>query len=158
MAQTTTALPSGRSVVSFSTDGSTWTDQSGAIADVTHSGGDQMVGSQHTQGDDYAVVVASGKKDPIETTIKAVWTVTSNEAWDRLWTIWDAAGPSTMYFKYSPQGGQSGDIEYITAISAGTAAAAAIKSLRVPDVQDNGEIIAFECVLTTPRYIDATIA
>lgn len=158
MAQTTTQLPNGRFLVSFSTDGSAWTDSSGSVVSVDAGTVEQMVGSQHTQMGDAAAVVASGKIDPSDTTIRGIWTITGNEAWDLLWTAWDVTGPKVIYFKLSPEGGASGDLEFIAADDAGSAFACPIKSLEIPKAEDNGNVLTFGATLTVPKWVDATIA
>ena len=149
MSQTTDAISSANFKVEVSDDGSTWTDISGANATVSIDGGDIGVGSQHTAAGAEAIVVSNKKRDPLTISVKAIYTETADEPWKLVRDIYESDSPS-LYLRFSPAGGATGDLRYTTAVG-GTAAAVPIKSCGYPQLDAGSEDLAmFEFAVMTP--------
>lgn len=157
MSQTTDAISSANFKVEVSSDGSSWTDISGAGATVTVDGGDIGVGSQHTASGSEAVVVSNRKRDPRTITVRALYTETAGEPWKVVYAAYVGADPS-IYLRYSPNGGGAGDLQYTTAVG-GAAAAVPIKSCSMPQLDAGSEDPAmFEFSVITPGLLEATVS
>lgn len=158
MAQTTGAISQTVGVLEVSTNGSSWTDISGETTSVSFSGGDQLVGEQNTLDGDYPVVVGSGKKEARTATFSIVYTETASEAFDFIWDIWEAAGTSTVYVRYSPAGGQVGDLRFFASDDAGSAATTVpIASVALPDSDDGGGVTMAEFSVIAAQWVRETI-
>jgi len=79
MAQTTTALTLNDSVIEVSTDGTTWTDISGAMNSFEPSGGDRKAGAGHSLASD-SPIVRAGKPSEVTVKMKIYYTETAGEA------------------------------------------------------------------------------
>jgi len=66
-------MSSKNAVVEYSVDGSTWIIISGTANSVTVSGGSRKTGEAFTADGDTPLIV-SGKREPLEVTVKAVYT------------------------------------------------------------------------------------
>lgn len=150
MAQTTAALPRGKYQVEISTDGTTWVDISGQAAAVSQSEGQRLVGRQFTADGTYPVVLDGEIVDATTTEVRYVYTESSGEALETL------EGRSTIYVRFSPAGGSSGDKEYTASDDAGSAFACPIVSNLPPDL-DSGSPDAAIGVLrvVAPQYVVA---
>lgn len=157
MAQVTGAIAKSVYKAEVSLDGSTWTDVSGAAATVSISGGDVLVGQQHTADGSEAIVTTSNKVDPRDVTIRAVYTETDSEPWDVVWTRYQGAD-KTIYVRWSPAGGASGDKRYACAVG-GSAAAVPITACMMPDHDSgSGDPALFEFTVRTPGILEETVA
>lgn len=157
MAQTTAAISQAGFKAEVSTDGSNWTDISGQACTVTEDGGDVKVGSQHTATGAEAVVVSTNKVEPKTLTVKALYTEEATEAWKVVRAQY-AATNKVIYLRYSPNGGNPGDLQYTTAV-AGVAAAVPIVSFVTPELDAGAEDPAmFEFSVMTPGLLEATVA
>lgn len=156
MAQTTNAISQAGFKVEVSSDGSSWTDVSGASGTVQLSGGDVKVGSQHTADGSQAIVVTSNKTEPIEVTIKTLYTETAGEAWKVVKAAYDAAN-KVIYLRWSPKGGGAGSARFTTA-AGGVAAAAPLTSCLPPDLDAAGEDPAmFEFSVMAAGLLEDTV-
>lgn len=157
MAQTTGAIPVSSYKVEVSTDGSSWTDVSGQAAGVTVDGGEVSVGSQHTALGDEAIVVSANKVAPRTITVRSVYSETTGEAFAVVWAAYVAAAKS-IYLRFSPAGGGTGDFLYTCAVG-GVAAAVPIVSCTLPELDSSGEDVAlFEFSVMTPGLLKAAVS
>jgi hypothetical protein len=156
MAQTTGAIAQAGFKVEVSTDGSSWTDVSGTAATVAADGGEIKVGNQHTAEGDQAVVVSSNKAEPITLTAKALYTEAVGEAWAVVDAVYRAAD-KRIYMRYSPAGGNEGDLRFVTAVG-GVAAAVPLVSCLPPEMDAGGEDPAmFEFSVMTPGLLSEAV-
>lgn len=126
MAQTTGAMSGAAGSVEYSFDAesgtaATWVNISGYAASVEVSGGEAVTGQQLTLDGDAAIVTAANKINPYTITVNAVFTETDSEPFDALYDRYTGA-TKTAAFRWSPAGGGTGDVEFSTTDSAGTAA------------------------------------
>lgn len=157
MAQTTTAMSQANFEVEVSNDGTSWTSIAGQATTVSLSGGEQKIGSQHTADGEQAVVVGANKVEPITVTVKTLYTETSAEAWKLVKARYDGTA-KTIFLRYSPGGGDSGDLRYSCAVG-GAAALVPIVSCLPPDMDAGAEDLAmFEFAVMTPGLLEATIS
>ena len=157
MAQTTAGIPVSGFKVEVSTNGSVWTDISGSAATVTVEGGDNKVGTQFTADGEEAIVVGANKVEPRTVTVRSIYTETSGEAFDKVWTQYDGAEKS-IYLRWSPRGGSAGDFQYSCAVG-GAAAAVPIVSCTLPEQDAGAEDVAlFEFSVMTPGLLKSTVS
>ncbi len=157
MAQTTAAISQAGFKVEVSTNGSSWTDISGQACTVTEDGGDVKVGNQHTAYGSEAVVVSTNKTEPRTLTVKSLYTEEATEAWKVVRAQY-VATTKTIYMRYSPKGGNPGDLQYTCAVG-GVAAAVPIVSFVAPELDASAEDPAmFEFSVMTPGLLEATVA
>ena len=105
MAQTTTALAATNAKIEFSTNGSTWYDISGSSNAIDPGEQERQSGEEYTLDGDYAIITG-GKFQPLEITVKVMFTPTTGEAWLRASAAFVAK--SDVYIRWSPQGGANG--------------------------------------------------
>lgn len=160
MAQTTGSLPQGKCQVEVSVNGSTWTDISGQVTSVALSGGEQLTGEQHTFDGQYPIVTGSGKMGAVTATFNFVYTETSSEAFDVVFTRFEDGGVGTIYVRYSPAGGQSSEFRYFATNDAGSAATAVpITACNPPDADAGvGDAIMASFAVIAPQFKQETIA
>ena len=113
MAQTTSAMPMTAGYLGISTDGSSWTDISGHFMQVSWSGGSRNSGAAYTADGDTAIIKA-GKRTPLTVTASVVYTETASEPFDTAMDQYETAGGGDLYLRWSPGGGDSGDLGYTT--------------------------------------------
>ncbi len=112
MAQTTTAPSCTDAKVEFSTNGSSWTDISGSANSVDPGSQTRQTGETYTHQGDTAIIT-SGKREPLDITVRVVYTETAGEGWALARAAFEAAG-GAGYLRYSPRGGLSGHDQYTT--------------------------------------------
>lgn len=110
MAQTTGAVSCTDAKVEFSTNGSSWTDVSGSANSVDPGTQTRQNGETYTFQGDTAILTA-GKREPLDVTVRAVYTETAGEAYATLRAAFEATG-SVGYIRYSPRGGATGQDVY----------------------------------------------
>ncbi len=110
MAQTQGAVACVDAKVEFSTNGSSWTDISGSSNSVDPGTQTRQNGETYTFQGDTAILTA-GKREPLEITVRAVYTETAGEAYALMRAAFEAAG-SVGYIRYSPRGGATGQDVY----------------------------------------------
>jgi hypothetical protein len=97
--------------VGFSTDGATFTEVSGAANSVEISGGERVTGSQPTFTGD-TMILKKGKRGTITVTVRGVYTPDADEVYALAKTSYESGG--TFYVRWSPGGGDAGDVGYTT--------------------------------------------
>lgn len=158
MAQTTAANAKSNFVVEVSTDGSAWTNISGQSASVTPGGGDQHTGEQNTADGNAPVVTASNKVAAKTIEVNCLYTETSGEAWKVVTARYEGSA-KTIYLRYSPEGGASGDERFTCADDAGTAAAVPIVNCQHPEGDaSTGDPLMFTFSVIAPKLLAETIA
>ena len=111
MAQITGAISSKDYVVEYSTNGSSWTDASGAVTTISPTGGGKITGETYTfSGDDPLVTV--GKNQPFEIAITAVYTEGVSDLFEIARVPFENG--TAFYLRWSPKGGQTGEFMFTT--------------------------------------------
>ena len=100
-----------KSKVEVSTNGTTWTDISGAATAVSVSGGDRQTGEAYPFNLDTAVITV-GKREPIEVTVKALYTEGSPGVYETVRAAYE--GGTALYVRWSPKGGTTGNFQFVT--------------------------------------------
>lgn len=158
MAQTTGAISKANYKVEVSTDGSSWTDISGQGATVETDGGEQLIGEQQTANGNAPVVVPSHKTGSVTAVVSVLYTETAGEAFKVVADRYDGSN-KTIYFRYSPKGGASGDWRYVASNNAGSVFACPIISCLPPDVDaGSGDPAMAEFTVTAPKFVREAIA
>jgi ABC-type glycerol-3-phosphate transport system substrate-binding protein len=97
--------------VEVSTNGTTWTDISAAATAVEVKGGDRKTGEAYSYSLDYPVIT-QGKREPINVTVKALYTEGTSEAFETARTAYEAG--TSLYVRWSPKGGSTGSFQFVT--------------------------------------------
>lgn len=111
MAQTTGAMSGVGLKVMVSNNNSDWTDISGSANSVTPSGFNRQSGETYTFDGDHAII-GNGKREPIELEVNIVYTELAGEAFALVWAEFDADDGDSLWVRYSPGGGVTGDSAY----------------------------------------------
>ena len=111
MPQTTNALSSKAAKVYISTDGSTFTDISGYGVSVEGGEQSRISGEAYTFDGDTAVIT-SGKLEPIEITVKSIYTEENTGIFETARALFEAG--TTLYLRWQPAGNASGDFIFTT--------------------------------------------
>jgi hypothetical protein len=101
MAQTTAQVPNAFAKVEVSTNGSAWTDISGSANKVDIGPQDRAVGSAFTFDGDGAVLT-SGKRQPVDVTVTAIYTETAGEAYETVRAWHETTDGATVYVRWTP--------------------------------------------------------
>jgi len=118
MAQTTAAVAQACGKVWISTDGTNFTDVSGATQSITPGEQTKITGEAYTF-DGETPIVKGGKREPMESEVVIIYTETDAEVYQQTRVIFEATGcGAAFYIRYSPRGG-SADDEQLTS-GAGT--------------------------------------
>jgi len=99
--------------VGISTNGSSWTDISGFAAGVSAGGGDRQTGEVYTFDGDTAIIT-SGKREPLEVTVKAVYTEGGSDPFEVIRAAYEAG--SSLYVRWSPKGGDASEFMFTSAV------------------------------------------
>ncbi|MFA6271162.1 MAG: hypothetical protein WC657_08215 [Candidatus Paceibacterota bacterium] len=113
MAQTTGGMSANDMYVGVSTDGSTWYDVSGSVGSVLPSGGERQSGEAFTF-DGNTPIVKYGKLGYMTVTLRGVYTPDADELYAKAIAAYEAG--SAFYARWSPAGGDAGDIGYTTSV------------------------------------------
>jgi hypothetical protein len=149
MAQVTGAMSSAEGRLWVSTDGSAWTDVSGATTTVVPSGGGKMTGETYTLDGDNPIVT-SGKNTPFELAITAVYTEGASDLFEIVRPLFEAGSP--VYVRWSPKGGQTGEFMF-------TSAAGRVTALTYPGLAaDNGNPIPTGLTWRGPKPTKSVVA
>lgn len=158
MSQTTGAFAQSNFQVEVSLNGSSWTDISGEVANVTVDGGDQLIGEQHTADGEVPVVVGSNKTEAKTVTVSILYTETTGEAFQIVNDRYDGAD-KTIYLRYSPAGGGSGAKRFVCVGAAGSAIAVPIINCLPPEVDaGTGDPAMAEFSVRTPDLLKETVS
>lgn len=148
MAQTTGGMSANAMYVALSTNNSDWTDVSGYANSVQVSGGERQTGEAFTF-DGNTPIVKYGKLGFLTVTITGVYTEEANKLYALAKAAYEAG--STLYARWSPGGGDSGDYGYTT--SAGTV----INPVYPAGGADTPDPILIEVVLNVGSVTQSTI-
>lgn len=159
MAQTTAALSGAAFQLEISTDAASFTDISGYAMSVDAGTQSAITGSTQTADGDAAIVVAANKLEPVELTFNVLYTEADTQPWDVIIDRFNSA-TKTLCVRWSPGGGDSGDLQYTTASDAGTAIVVPISSCTpAPSVDaSSGDPVMFSFSVLTPAILKAAIA
>lgn len=130
MPQTTGAINTVNAVLELSTDGSNWTDISGSTNKVEAPSQEADTGDVATLEGQFKIV-KSGKFGSLEVGVTVLYTEEPDEAYDIL-TQQAAVDGRPLWVRWSPAGGNIGDLRYFTADANGNLAAGTISSLPFP--------------------------
>lgn len=157
MAQTTGAFSKSNYKIEVSVNGSSWTNISGMAADVKTSGGEQLTGEQQTAENQAPVVVASNKTAAVKVDVNILYTETAGEAFQVVWSRYESS-TKTIWLRWSPKGGATGDERYVASNNAGTAVACPIVTCLPPDVDANsGDPAMAMFSILAPRLVQEVV-
>lgn len=157
MAQTTAAESGSNYKIEVSYDGSSWTDISGVSNNVEPSGGEQQIGTQFTAAGDAPVVVNSNKNDAVKVKCSILYTETSGEGFDKVYSRYVGA-TKTIYFRYSPRGGTTGQKRYVASNAANSAVAVPIESCLPPKTDaGSGDPLMAEFTVVCPKLYQEAV-
>lgn len=108
--QTANAISQSDCKIEISANGTAWTDISGETASVDPGEQTRQSGVIFTHAGDTAIVTG-GKREPIDITIKFVYTEQNTEAAEVLRAIHEAVG-GAIYVRYSPKNGATGAAQF----------------------------------------------
>jgi len=111
MTQLSAAISLRDCKVEISTNGTTWTDISGAASSVEVGGGDRQTGEVYTFDGDTALITF-GKREPLEVTVKTVYSEGTSEPFEIARGAYE--GGTAFYVRWSPRGGATGQARYTT--------------------------------------------
>jgi hypothetical protein len=97
--------------IEVSTNGTSWTDISGAATAIEVKGGERKTGEAYAYSLDYPVIT-QGKREPIEVTVKALYTEGTGEAFETVRAAYE--GGTGLYVRWSPKGGATGSFQFTT--------------------------------------------
>ncbi len=143
MAQLAAAISLRDCDVEVSTNGTTWTNISGAASSVEVSGGDRQTGDVYTFDGDTALLTY-GKREPLEVTVKIVYSEGTAEPFEIVRAAYEAG--TAFYVRWAPRGNVTGRARYTTAEGR-------VTSFTYPAGESNGDP-----VLTKFTVITASIA
>lgn len=109
MAQVTGAISSKDFLIEVGTDGTNWTDVSGAASTIEASGGAKMYEDSYTMEGDNPIVTV-GKNESQELTLTAIYTEGASDLFELARPAYEAGSP--FYIRWSPKGGQAGHKMY----------------------------------------------
>ena len=146
--QTTGGMSAYDMYVAFSTNGSAWTDVCGAANAVEISGGERVTGAQPTFCGD-TMILKRGKRGTLTVTVRGVFSADADEVYSLAQTAYEAG--SAFYVRWSPGGGDAGDLGFTT--SAGI-----VKNAPYPGGSaDSGDPILTEVQLEVEYVTESTI-
>lgn len=158
MSQTTGGITKSSYKAEVSLDGSSWTNISGQSTTVETDGGEQMYGETHTAEGNAPVVAPSHKTAAVTATVSILYTETSGEAFDVVWGRYNSTN-KTIYFRYSPKGGSTGDKRYVASNNAGSAVACPIITCLPPDMDANsGDLALAEFQIVAPKFVQEAVS
>lgn len=157
MAQVTGAQARSNFKVEVSLNGTAWTDISGAAATVTPSGGEQHIGEQNTADGSAPVVTGSNKVASRTLEVSCLYTEQASEAWKIVVSRYNGTD-KTIYLRYSPMGGNTGDQRFVCARDDDSAIAAPIVNCLPPEGDaSTGDPLMFTFSVQTPKLKEETI-
>lgn len=157
MAQTTGAIPESIYKIEVSLNGSSWTDISGQANTVEPSGGDQQTGKQFTASGNVPIVTNSNKTDAVTVKVNIVYTESGSEGFMIVWGQYISAA-KTIYLRYSPAGGASGQKRYVCANDANTAILVPIVNCLPPKLDaGSGDMAMVEFSVIAPKLFQEVV-
>ena len=151
MTQTTANVSMAASKVSVSINGSDWTDISGQAQSVEVPAQVRKSGEAYTfEGD--TSLIAGGKREPMEVTVKILYTGESGEAFETARAEFEADVGDAFYVKFSPAGGAAGKYEY-------SSGAAELVSFEYPPADaSSGDPVLASFTVKCAKLTQATIS
>lgn len=135
--------------VEVSTNGSTWTNITNAAVAIEVDGGDRQTGDVYVYGQDTAVI-ASGKREPIDVTVKALYTEGTTDVFETVRAVYESGG--NLYVRWSPLGGTTGQFQFSTD-------AGYVTSFVYPAGEaGSADVILAEFTVRTPKVTKSVIA
>jgi len=92
-------------------DVAVWIDISGSANSVEPSGGASMTGAAHTMGEFHLPLIGIGKREPVEATIKSIYTEETGEAVDLIDGF--AENQTLVWLRHRPKGPVAGAWEWV---------------------------------------------
>ena len=112
MAQTTDGMSFKDCKIETSANGSSWTDISGFANSLDVSGGERKLEETFTYSGDVPILTA-GKRGALEVKVKAVYTEGASDPTEVVRAAYE--GGTSLYVRWSPKGGTTGQFQYATA-------------------------------------------
>lgn len=109
MTQVAGAVSSSDAVIWVSSNGSSFTDISGALNTLNPSGGGRMTGQAYTAAGDNPLPT-SGKRQFADVTVSIVYTEAAGEPFQVVRALYEANSP--LWIRWAPKGGQTGESIY----------------------------------------------
>jgi len=155
MAQTLTAMAAVDATVEVSVDGTTWIDISGSANTVEPGSQTRMTGVAYVFEGDLGIVT-SGKREPMEITVSALYTETAGETFETIRANFEAH--TRIYFRYSPKGkGGAGRAVYTASNNGIVAGPVIVSEFDWPEsAADNADPVASSFTIMTPAFIKTT--
>ena len=154
MAQTTGAENFVAATVELNITGTTFTAYNGTLSAVSVSGGERNTGTAWTADTD-TPITRGGKRNPLEITVRFVYSQTSSEFYKVLLTQYATSGGGKCNMRYCP-GGSSGDDIFTTNTATGMTI---LTALPYPSGEvETGEITMIEATWVTPNIVQAAKA
>jgi hypothetical protein len=155
MAVTTTAMSAVDATIEVSVNGTTWTDLSGSANSVEPGEQTRMTGVAYVFEGDVGIVT-SGKREPLEITVSALYTETAGETFETVRSLFEAG--TRLFFRYSPQGvGATGRAVYTASNDGTTAGAVVITTLSWPTAEaETADPVAISFQVMAPAMIRTT--
>jgi len=158
MPATTDAFSQGNFEIEVSEDNVTWTSICGTTTNVNPGDPEHNVGEQFVACAEYPVLTPSDKIAAREIQVDVVYTETTDESFDYVYSIWLTAGRA-IYLRWSPAGGATGDNQFTTSQDGSTAGAGYLTSCTIPEQDASSEDPAvFSFTVKAAAVIMATIA
>lgn len=148
MAQTTGATTARVATVGISSDGSSWTDISGFANAVTDTSQDRTSGEDYTFDGDTAII-GVGKREPVESTIRIIYTEGAGEPWKVLRAAFENA--TDYYVRYTVKAATTGNSRF-------TSGKGQIISCPYPEIDTtSGDPVACEFTFKHPGWTEAAV-
>lgn len=159
MALASGAMSTVEADIEISANGTTWTSLSDYLTVVEVPEQARMTGTAYTFGADVAVVTG-GKREPMEVTVRGLYSEGSSDAYLTVRPYFVAAGGTALYFRYSPRGVGGTNRRVLTASLDGTTAGGCIVSkFKMPDVDaQTADPVPFFFALMVPAFVETTTA
>lgn len=150
MTQMTNAMSAVDALIEISTNGSVWTDISGFTNKLDVTPQSRASGEAYTFDGDTAIIT-HGKRQPVDITVNVLYSEGSANPFETVRAIHETTNGGTIYVRWSPGGGDSGDFRYTTP-------ACKVTSFQAPQV-DAGSPAPIPCVFVvrTPYYTKSVI-
>lgn len=149
MAQTTDAVSSVDADVAINVNGGGETKIEGFSTSVETSGGDRMIGELYTHEGDTAVIT-SGKREPIEVTVKYVYTEGASDPFEAVRAAYE--GRQTVVVSWWPKGDVSTNFQF-------DSDASYVKSFKYPDIEaESGDPLLGEFTITTAKITKSVVS
>lgn len=116
--QTTGQITSKHSTLEVSSDQvaaysdvGNWIDLSGSVSAFEPTGGASMTGSTHTYGPHHLPLIGIGKREPVEATVRIIYTEEDAEATDLIDGF--AENQTLVWLRHRPKGAVAGAWEFV---------------------------------------------